>query len=68
MRLDDSGMDAILKTNCIDPQFLRADDFQNFFEARRATLLGLVEESMGKKSISTGDASENGFDSVEDDD
>jgi hypothetical protein len=68
VQLDDPGMDAILRTNCIDPQFLRADDFEGFFEARRATLLGLVEEAMGKQSISSGGSSENGFDTDEDED
>jgi hypothetical protein len=67
VQLDDRGMDAILRSNFIDPQFLRADDFVGFFEARRATLLSLIEESMGKRSISPGDGgSENGFE-VEDD-
>src|ERR1017187_976900 len=55
VQLDDQGMDAILRSNFIDPQFLRADDFVGFFESRRATLLSLIEESMGKQSISPGD-------------
>ena len=67
VQLDDQGMDVILRSNFIDPQFLRADDFAGFFEARRATLLGLIEKSMGKQSISSSDGgSENGFE-VEDD-
>jgi hypothetical protein len=61
-------MDAILRTNCIDPQFLRVDDFDGFFQTRRATLLALVEEAMGKQSISSVGGSENGFDADEDED
>ncbi len=69
VQLDDDGMDAILRTNCIDPQFLRADDFEGFFEARRATLLGLVEQAMGKQSTSPdGGEVEFGFDADDDDD
>lgn len=68
VQLDDRGMDAILRTNCIDPPFLRADDFEGFFEARRARLLALVEEAMGKESISSGSVSENGFETDEDED
>jgi hypothetical protein len=69
VRLDNREMDAILRTNCIEPQFLRADDFEGFFETRRATLLGLIEEAMGKQSISpsTG-SSDNGFEIEDDED
>jgi len=68
VRLDDQGMDAILRTHCIDPQFLRADNFDGFYGARRATLLHLVEEAMGKQSISAGGGLDNGFETDEDED
>jgi hypothetical protein len=67
VQLNNDKMDAILQTHCIEPKFLRADDFQGFFEARRATLLTLVEEAMGKQAISTFMAApENGFEPDED--
>jgi hypothetical protein len=41
-------MDAILGTHRIDPDALRDDDFEAFFERRKESLLGIVEEAMGK--------------------
>jgi hypothetical protein len=43
-------MDAILKTHVIDPSLLRADSFHDFYAARKAALLALVEGTMGKAS------------------
>ena len=48
VKLGDEAMDDILVSHRIDPQFLRGDDFDGFFEARRAQLLRIVEEAMGK--------------------
>jgi hypothetical protein len=44
-------MDAVLRTHCIDPALLRANDFEGFFRERRATLLSMVERAMGKPAI-----------------
>ena len=49
--LIDEKMDDILRTHCIDPKFLRSDDFQGFFDARRSTLLALVEDAMGSRPL-----------------
>lgn len=49
-------MDAILRTQCIDPALLRSDDFEGFFRTRKATLLALVERAMGKQAIITNEA------------
>ena len=49
VRLSTSAMDNIVETHCIDPAFLRADNFAGFFEDRRNRLLGIVEAAMGKK-------------------
>lgn len=66
--LIDEKMDDILRTHCIDPKFLRSDDFQGFFDARRSTLLALVEDAMGKQSVaSSAGGPENGFEAEEDD-
>jgi hypothetical protein len=46
--LDDAAMDAILRSHHIDPTSIRADDFNQFYEARRESLLAIVERAMGK--------------------
>ena len=46
--LSDAGMNGILASHYIDPAALRGDDFEEFFEARRESLLVLVEQAMGK--------------------
>ena len=51
VHLDDRAMNAILRTHCIEPKFLRDDDFEGFYDLRRATLLGLIEGVMGKQAI-----------------
>jgi hypothetical protein len=42
-------MDQILRSHLIDPVSLRSDDFESFFKARQAALLGRIEEAMGKR-------------------
>jgi|ERR1035437_4848222 hypothetical protein len=51
VQLDAAAMDVILRSHSIDPTFLRADDFEGFYSARRAALLSLVEAAMNKKAI-----------------
>lgn len=41
-------MDGILQSHLIDPALLRADDFDGFFNARRESLLSMIENAMGK--------------------
>ena len=53
VQLDRAGMDAILRTHSIDPDLLRADDFDGFFPMRKVALLTLIERAMGKQAIST---------------
>jgi hypothetical protein len=48
-------MDAILQTHCISSTFLRDDDFVGFFQNRKATLLSLVEQAMGKQAVAAGE-------------
>jgi len=45
---DAAAMDVILGSHGIDPQALRADDFDAFFEARSTFLLDQIEAAMGK--------------------
>lgn len=51
VQLDDAGMDTILASHRIGPAHLRADDFASFFAARKAALLGIVTDAMGKPAI-----------------
>ena len=53
--IDSATLDEILRGHLIEPRFLRNDDFQGFFEARRVALEGLVTQAMGK-SVVAGDS------------
>jgi hypothetical protein len=46
--LSSAKLDAILRTHLIDPEHLRADDFDGFFKARMNILAGIVSDAMGK--------------------
>ena len=65
VRLTDPEMDDILKSHVIDPALLRGDSFNEFYEARKAALLAIVERAMGKASSE--DSSNIADDDVEDD-
>jgi hypothetical protein len=52
VQLDQAGMDAILQTHSIDSTLLRADEFEGFFQTRKAALLTLIERAMGKGAVS----------------
>ena len=41
-------LDALLTTHAIQPDLLRSDAFDAFFDARRAALCTLIEDAMGK--------------------
>ena len=63
--LTDAEMDDILKSHVIDPALLRGDSFYEFYAARKAALLAIVERAMGKASS---DASSNVADDEADED
>jgi hypothetical protein len=65
VKLDDSAMDDILRTHLIQPGLLRADEFEKFYAARKAALLTVVAEAMGKAVAQVNDAV---ADDAEDDD
>jgi hypothetical protein len=46
--MDDMGMNKILATHFIDPELLRADDFEAFIETRQQQLLKIISRVMGK--------------------
>ena len=56
VQLDDAGMDQILATHYIDPQSLRANDYEEFIERRRQALIKLISQVMGKAVVVTGEA------------
>jgi hypothetical protein len=56
-RLGDKGItseriDEILQSHVIDPQMIRADDFDTFFQTRKLALLDRIGKAMGKKIFS----------------
>lgn len=57
--LDEAAMDALLQTHQIPAQFLRADDFGGFYQARKALLLQLIEQAMGKTTLAHAEAAAN---------
>jgi hypothetical protein len=60
-------MDAILRTHCVTPGFLRSDDFEAFMQDRRSTLLTLVEQAMGKQAIAMNELAAADVSDTEDD-
>ncbi|UYZ84339.1 DUF262 domain-containing protein [Entomomonas sp. E2T0] len=54
-------LDSYLKSHCINPELLRADNFTAFMEDRQKQLLVLIEQAMGKKAYQ-GDLQEEGVD------
>lgn len=65
VKLTDAEMDDILKSHVIDPSLLRADSFQEFYAARKAALLAIVERSMGKVSAESASVAEDEEDDEE---
>ncbi len=56
VKLDDSSMDAILTSHCLDPAFMRRNDYDGFFESRRRMLIARISAVMGKPVVETGEA------------
>ena len=55
VKLADAGMDDILRTHVIDPALLRGDDFDAFYRSRKAALLNIVVQAMGKPVAQVGE-------------
>lgn len=55
--ITDARFDECVRSHCIDPALLRADDFEGFFRKRAIALLGLIESATGK-GVSGRDAEE----------
>lgn len=59
--IDREKLDVHLRSHLIDPDLLRADDFEGFMADRQKRLLALIEQATGNK-IYSGDVSEEGED------
>ena len=49
--MDPEALDQILRTHLIEPEHLRNDDFEAFYEARQNSLASLVANAMGKAVV-----------------
>ena len=49
--LSSDELDEVLRSHLIEPQYLRADDFDGFFEDRMSKLSKLIGEAMGKSVV-----------------
>jgi hypothetical protein len=54
VKIDDAAMDALLASHRIPVSAIRSDDFEAFYTARKAALLGLIESVMGKRTLGVG--------------
>ncbi|MFZ2872753.1 GmrSD restriction endonuclease domain-containing protein [Zavarzinia sp.] len=59
-------LDAILRSHLIDPAYLRADDFDGFFNARLQALTALVGKAMDKPVVLDLGGNEREFEAPED--
>lgn len=60
-------LDDILRTHLIEPELLRADDFEGFFAARMKALAGVIGGAMGKPVVEGHDTEDGEFDDDLDD-
>ncbi len=60
------ALDDILRSHLIEPSFLRADDFEGFYAARRSALAALVAGAMGKAVVDEDGTNEQETETVED--
>lgn len=51
VQLDTTAMNALLASHRIPADYLRADDFAGFYQARKDALLALIESVMGKPAL-----------------
>jgi len=52
--LDDADMDGLVRSHRVNPQTLRSDDFDAFYEDRGRELCTIIERAMGKKIDTAG--------------
>lgn len=51
VQLDDAAMNRILESHLIPADTLRTDDFHAFYQARKQSLVQLIEKAMGKSAM-----------------
>lgn len=56
VQLDDAGLDRLLASHYIDAACLRTNDFEQFIERRRQSLIQVIAQVMGKAVIVTAEA------------
>ena len=64
----DANMDEILRSHSINPDYLRLDDFDGFFQNRKSALLTLIEHAMGKEAFQTNEPAAEDASDLEDED
>ena len=50
-KISSAALDKILRSHLIEPEFLRADDFERFFAARAKALSAIIGDAMGKAVV-----------------
>lgn len=68
VQLTEAEMNEILSTHSINPELLRADDFDGFYQNRKSALLTLIEQAMGKEAIQTDESAAEDVYGIEEDD
>jgi hypothetical protein len=58
VQLSNAAMDKIVESHFISAAALRVDDFEGFYQARKAALLSLIERVMGKTVLTVTTAEE----------
>jgi hypothetical protein len=58
--LERAALDAYLRTHRIEPELLRADDFEAFMQSRRSALLALISEATGHAVSGATDTADDG--------
>lgn len=69
VQLDTTAMNALLASHRIPADYLRADDFAGFYQARKDALLALIESVMGKpalKKLDSDSDADDGLDAEDD--
>ncbi|QDT47222.1 hypothetical protein Pan258_12530 [Symmachiella dynata] len=66
--ISSEALDEILRTHLIDPELLRADDFEGFYAARMHALSRIISEAMGKAVVEAHGTNEQEIEVADDDD
>jgi hypothetical protein len=51
VQISELEQDEILRSHLVAPQYMRADDFQAFYNVRKQDLIRLIEDAMGKTTL-----------------